>query len=350
MKVLYFGHYDPEYPRNKTLIKGLRENGAEILEINDRSRSFLKYAKLFFKYLKNKNDYDAMIVGFPGQETMFLANFLSRKPIIFDVFTSHYGGHVLDREKHGRNSLSAKWYRWLDKKSVNLAETALLDTDAHIDFFVNEFNLPREKFKRIFVGTDSSIFYPRSTAGPEAGKFIVHFHGNFIPLQGTEYIIKAAKLLEKEDLVFNVIGRGQTYGKDRKLAEKLAIKNINFIDRVPYEKLADYINMADISLGIFGGTLKAGLVIPNKVFEAIACAKPVISVDTKAARELFTDRENILFCRPADAPDLAEKILQLKQDENLRRHIAQGGYRIFKEKCTEKILGEQLLAIIKKNA
>ncbi len=352
MRILYFGHYDPRYPRNKVLIRGLRENRVEVQEINSHAKSFWKYFKLFFLYLEQSGQYDALVVGFPGQETMFLVKLLKvlrlirGKPVIFDVFTSHYGGHILDRGKHDWNSWPAKWYRWLDKKSVSWAEAALLDTNAHINFFVKEFDLPRQKFRRIFVGTDSTVFYPREIK-KDTDQFLVHFHGGYIPLQGVEYIIRAAKLLEKEKILFNLIGRGQTYQKNRNLAESLKVKNINFIDRVSYERLADYINMADVSLGIFGDTLKTGLVIPNKVFEAIACAKPVITADTKAARELFTDRENVLFCRPADAPDLAEKILKLKQDENLRQYIAQGGYQIFKERCTEKILGGQLLSIIK---
>lgn len=353
MRILYFGAYDPHYPRNKTLIKGLRENGAEVIEVNDRSRSFLKYIKLFFKYWKNREEYGAMVVGFPGQESMFLAKLLSKKPIIFDTFTSHYGGHVLDRDKVKKGSLKAKWYRWLDKKSVEFSNIALLDTEAHINFFVKEFGLPKEKFKRVFVGTDSHIFYPREVkkntdpSVSETGKFLVHFHGSRVPLQGVKYIIKAAKTLEGEGVVFNLIGRGQTYQKDQELAEKLEVKNINFVDRVPYEKLADYINMSDVSLGIFGDTLKTGLVIPNKVFEAMACAKPVITANTPAARELFTDGENILFCRPADSEDLADKILKMRNDAMTRQQIAQSGYRIFKEKCTEKILGEQLIKVIK---
>lgn len=346
MKIIYFGAYDPNYPRNKTLIKGLRQNGVEVIEINDRSRSFFKYLKLFFKYFKNKKNYDAVIVGFPGQESMFLAKMLTRKPIIFDTFTSHYGGHVLDRGHFGKNSLRAKWYKWLDKKSVSLSNVALLDTDSHIDFFVNQFNLPREKFRRVWVGTDSHVFYPREV-NKNTEKFLVHFQGNYIPLQGTEYIIKAAKLLEEENVVFTMLGRGQTYKKSRELADKLGVKNINFIGRVLYEKLADYINMSNVSLGIFGHTLKTELVIPNKVFEAIACAMPVITADTSAVRELFTDQENILFCQPANPKDLADKILKLKNDPSLRQKIAGGGYKVFQEKCAEKILGEQLLKIIK---
>jgi len=340
--ILYFGTYDPNYSRNRVLIKGLRQNGIQVLECNDRSKSFFKYINLFFKYLKFINKFDAMIVGFPGQEVMLLARLLTRKRIIFDAFTSHFGGYVLDRGKHKPNSLMAKWYKWIDRKSVLLSDVALLDTDAHIDFFVREFGLPKKKFIRVFVGTDSDVFYPRNIQ-KNTDAFLVHFHGNYIPLQGVEYIVRAAKLLENENIVFNLIGKGQTYNKVLDIAKKLNVENINFIDRVSYEKLSDFINEADVCLGIFGKTVKTNLVIPNKVFEAVACNKPVITAQTSAAKELFQDRQNVLFCNQADENDLAKKIMELKNDHELRTRIAAGGFNVFSECLTEKYIVSELL-------
>ena len=226
-----------------------------------------------------------------------------------------------------------------------MADLVLLDTDAHIDFFIREFGLPREKFRRIFVGTDSDIFYPRSDAKSD-DKFLVHFHGNYIPLQGVRYIIQAAKILEKENIVFNLIGRGQTFQNDRRLAEKLKLTNINFIEPVPYDKLPDYIARANVCLGIFGDSPKTELVIPNKVFEAIAMAKPVITADTPAVRELFTDKENIFLCRRADPRNLADAILQLKQNDELRQRISDGAYKLFKSRASEDIIGAELKQIL----
>ncbi|MEK7583051.1 MAG: glycosyltransferase [Patescibacteria group bacterium] len=144
-----------------------------------------------------------------------------------------------------------------------------------------------------------------------------------IPLQGVPYIRKAAEILRGDhDISFRIIGDGQW---------------------VPYEDLPNLIRAADACLGIFGDTDKTLRVIPNKVYEAIAMAKPVISSDTPAIRELFTDRENILLCRRADPEDLAEKILELRRDEQLRTRIAHGGHQLFLSRCTPKIIAADLL-------
>jgi len=180
--------------------------------------------------------------------------------------------------------------------------------------------------------------------------FVVEFHGNYIPLQGIQYIIRAAHIIQKggfNDLQFKIIGKGQTYKSVKSLSDKLNLSNVIFIERIPIEKIVKYIKNADICLGIFGDTDKTLRVIPNKVYEAIAMKKPVISADTPAIRELFRGGENILLCQRANPEDLAEKILLLKEDAALRARIAEGGYKLYKEKATPKIIGKELANILK---
>lgn len=180
-------------------------------------------------------------------------------------------------------------------------------------------------------------------------KFTVGFHGTFIPLQGVQFIIRAAKELEHDrEIVFEVVGSGQKHEEIISLAKELGLKTVNFVGMVPLDELPVRIRKPDICLGIFGDTQKALQVIPNKVYECIAMRKPVITSDTPAIRELFTDRENILLCRVADSKDLADKILVLKKDKKLMKKIAEGGYNLYKEHATPKVIAEKLLIDLKK--
>lgn len=345
MRILYFGVYNPDYSRNRILIRGLKASGVEIIKCRVPAKSRLKYIKLFWRFMRSPG-FDLMMVGFPGQEIMFLARFLTSKPIIFDAFTSHYGGYVLDRKKNPIKSFRAKYYRFLDKWSCKLANIILLDTQAHINFFVKEFNLPSKKFKRIFVGTDPDVFYPRETL-KDTDKFLVHFHGYYIPLQGVKYIIKAAKFLEKDDVRFNIIGNGQTFRDDLKLAEDLSVDNINFIPPVSYEELPLFMAKADICLGIFGDSPKTDLVIPNKVYEAVAMKKPVITADTQTIRELFDENDMVLI-RAADPKAIANAILMLKSNPELMFQMTENSYKKFLKFTSPQVLGKELLGVMLK--
>ena len=341
MKVCYFGIYNPNYSRNKELIKGLKENGIEIIGCRVEPTEKYKYWKLFKKHRKIK-DYDLMIVGFPGHSVMPLARLICKKKIIFDAFVSLYDSNIFDRKAYSPHGLKALKYWLLDWLACKLANKILLDTDEHIKYFVKTFRIKKEKFKRIFVGSDDSIFYPR-VHKKETDNSLVHFHGKYIPLQGIEYIVEAAKLLESENVQFNLIGKGQTYSMAVDLTKKLNVKNINFINPIAPGKLVKYIAQADVCLGIFGETQKATRVVPNKAYEAIAIKKPLITADTPAVRELFKNRENCLLCNIADSKDLAQKILILKNNPELRDKIAENGYKLFKAKLTPRLLGQRLI-------
>jgi len=360
MRILYFGVYEPSYARNWVLINGLKKNGVDVLELRQKPGRFALF-KLFLSYLKFKKNYDVMIVGFPGQEVMFLARALvwllrlgsgQVKPIIFDAFTSHYGGYILDRKRWGERSIRAHYFKFLDRWSCKLADIVLLDTQAHIDFFIREFELPAKKFRRIWIGANDEIFKPINRQDlfkqvlPVNDKFKVIFFGTYVPLQGVEYIIRAAKLLEHEkDIVFYFFGKGQDKPKCVKLTEELGLKNIEFTDMIKSEELRSKIASADVVLGLFGNTPKTPLVIPNKVYEATAMRKPVITSDTHAIRELFTE-DDMFLVNAANPNAIAQAIIKLKNDPSLRMRLAERGYMKFINNASSTILGAQLKLIV----
>jgi len=365
MIILYFGIYKPSYPRNKIIIDGLRENGVEVFECRTRPGLGWQF-RLLFKYLSfvihhslarrslgEGGSFDIMLVGFPGQEVMFLARLICWKPIVFDVFTSHYMGYILDRKYFSPTGWRAKYYRFMDRWSCKLADLVFLDTQAHIDYFTKEFQLPARKFFRVFLGAKSDVFKPlpphkmdgRSLESNE-GRFKAIFWGNFIPLQGVEYIIRAADILRDKPVDFYLIGRGQMLEASKVLAVKLDTRNLHFVDRISDEELIKYMDKSDICLSTFSGTLKADITIQNKIFETIASRRPVLTSRTTALKELFEDGVNCLLCNPADPKDLADKILMLMNNPALRERIAEAGYRLFRERLTEKRLGEDLMLSI----
>ncbi|MBI1755469.1 glycosyltransferase [Candidatus Azambacteria bacterium] len=342
MTICYFGDFDREYSRNRVIIKGLRENGVEVLLCNERLSGWRLWRALARKHKALRGKYDVMIVGYSDSRFIVpLAKLLSKKPIVWDAFYSLYDSFIFDRKLASSLSLKVAYYWFFDWFSCVLADKVLLDTNAHIEYFVKTFGVSRSKCVRVLVGTDDKIFYPReSRERPHA--FTVHFHGKFIPLQGVEYILKAASLLKNEQIAFRMVGKGQEYRRARKLADEYALNNVEWIDRVSYHELADLIVQTDIVLGIFGNTPKARRVIPNKVYEGIAMGKAVISADTPAVRELFQDKENILLCAVADGDDLARKIAELREDVSLRERIAKGGRALFMRNASPNVIGKAL--------
>jgi len=361
MRVCYFGSYDPTYPRNRILLKGMIRNDIDTIECNaplrrsfkpsSRYRNFLSRIGLGSKSLPIKYlslikkhavcNYDVMLVGYLAHPVFPLAKMISRKPKVIDIFYSLYDTLVFDRKIFDQGSFKSKILYYLDKLACDSSDIILLDTNQHIEYFSKTFGIERKKFKRIFVGSDDEVFYPRG-AKKKKTDFSVLFVGSFIPLQGIEYIIRSAKILEKENIIFEIIGIGQTYNEMKKLCKELNCMNVKFLGWQDYESLPIYYSKADLCLGIFGNTSKAKRVIPNKVFDGLAMGKPIVTGDSPAAREAFIDGRHCILCEMANPEALADSILKLKEDGELRDKIAKNGYSLFKERFCPKVIGKEL--------
>ncbi len=348
MKVCFFGNFLREYPRNEIMIQGLRHNGVEVVECNTRKRGLNKFIELYKKHKALNGDYDILFVAFSGHAIIWFARMLTKKKIVFDAFVSLYLTNIEDRETHSRHSLKARYYAFFDYISCKLSDAVLLDTQAQIQYFLERYKLDKNKFYRIFVGANENYFYPLKIQ-KKNNKIIVHWHGYIVPFNGIETIIQAANILRQyKDMEFRIITRfNSAYEKIKIMADSLELTNIIFFPEMNRKDLAREIQESDICLGIFGDNKKAQVVIPNKIFEAVACAKPVITARHPSVLELFHDSEDMVLCAPHDPESLAKKILTLR-DKEIQKKIGENALHTFNGKLTTKILGEEVKKIIQK--
>jgi glycosyltransferase involved in cell wall biosynthesis len=143
------------------------------------------------------------------------------------------------------------------------------------------------------------------------------------------------------DLHFKIVGSGQL----QPLLQRHP-PNVEHVPWVEYERLPQELQRAGCALGVFGTSEKAGRVIPNKVFQALACGVPVITADTPAARELLVEDESAQLVPPGEAPALAAAVRRFAEDPARARQIAEGGLRAYRAHASERALGERWRALI----
>lgn len=316
-----FGFPDPNSPRYRNVVKLYEREGWDIHKcLTTKKGFFAKCGDLKSQFRHLKNDCDAVLVNFPGYYLMPLAWRLTRRPrktLIFDAFVSISDTLVSDRKKVRWLNPLAWAYYLADIVSCHLADEVLIDTEAHKKFFVRRFFLKPKAVRVIYVGTRDDLFSP----GP--GKHLLAekrynalFIGSYIPLQGIEHIVEAARMLRGEtNIHFTLIGNGQTRPKIERQIEDLQLKNITLIDFQPIESLPDYLRSADVALGIFGTSSKADRVIPHKVYDAVACGVPVITAKNQAIGEKFQDGKQVFLCEAGNGESLAAAILRVKKHQ-----------------------------------
>jgi glycosyltransferase involved in cell wall biosynthesis len=345
MKILYVAGREQSYSRTRIVLKALEQQGIKVVPCFPPDRSFKHYPKLLWRAMKAAPKVDLVLVGFYGQIILPLLRLLTWKPILFDMYITTYDTMVYDRAKAQPGSWKARLYGLSDWLSYHMAGHSVLETASHIEFFKKVFKVSGKKLSRIFLAVDDLVIYPRPQQ-KNTQNFLVHFHGEYAPFHGIPYILHAAKLLEKEAIEFQIIGRGITYEADQKLARELQLRNVRFYDIVPYEELATMMARADVCLGIFGDNDRVLRVTTNKVVEAIAMARPLITTRNEPVQELLTHEQSAYLIERAKPQAIADAILKLRSDAALRDRIAVGGYEVFKKHCTVEELGIRFKAIM----
>jgi glycosyltransferase involved in cell wall biosynthesis len=199
----------------------------------------------------------------------------------------------------------------------------VLDTRAHAEYFREQYGLSENKCVAVFVGAEIDHF-PRMSGGNDRKKtadayFSVLFYGQFIPLHGIETIVRAAEISKEIPTIhWTIIGTGQEAEKIKKMVNKACLDKFIWIEWVNYEELKSHIHAADVCLGIFGTSGKSARVIPNKVFQIISTGKPLITRDSPAIRELFSDSDQGIYLVPAGNPEeLADTIRLLSESREV---------------------------------
>ncbi|HEX6700691.1 MAG TPA: glycosyltransferase [Gaiellaceae bacterium] len=273
---------------------------------------------------------DAVLVGYPGHADMPLARLLARgRPLVFNPLVSLSDTLVGDRGRFRPGSPAARALRALDRVALRSADVVVADTEANAEFLARLGGIPRSEVEICFVGAEERVFRPGwSPAEP----FTALFVGKLSPLHGVETILAAARLAP--DIPFRLVGSGQL---EPLLEERPP--NVDWVRWLDYAQLPGELHRCGCALGVFAGSPKAARVIPNKVFQALACGAPVVTADTPAARELLDDGESALLVPPADPETLAGAVRRLRDDPDLARRIAVGGAAVYRERASEAVLG-----------
>lgn len=302
--------------------------------------------------LRDRRPWDAILVPYPGHLDVAAAVAIARlraalgarRPlVVLDLFVSLSETLVSDRRRVAAGSLAARALSAVDRSAVALADLVIADTAEHARAWRAEGLRPRGLVV-VPVGADP-IFQPRSAppADEVVGRDLDVVHiGSHIPLHGGATIVAAARLIDAP-LRITMIGRGQ----ERGALEQQAGGAVRFEDPIAFEELPARLGRADIALGIFGGSRKARSVVPHKVYQALACGRPLITADTPAQAALLRHGRDAWLVPPEDPRALAAALQALAGDPRLRRELGAAGRRRFEESCGPGRLALELCAALR---
>jgi glycosyltransferase involved in cell wall biosynthesis len=144
---------------------------------------------------------------------------------------------------------------------------------------------------------------------------------------GLELILDSARELRQTlpDVRFLLVGEGAEKEKLQTLAETEELDNVIFLREQPREQVPFYINASDVCLVLLRKADLFRTVLPSKMLEFMACARPVVLGVEGQARQILERAQAGLYVPPGDRPALITALMDLYRDPALRARLGESG-------------------------
>lgn len=305
----------------------------------------------FFVGLFRKTD--IIIATSPQFFTTWSAFFLSlfkRKPWIFEL--RDLWPESIKTVGAIKQNRIIRVLEYIELKLYKNSSKVVAVTDAFKKNLINR-GIDKDKIEVVTNGANLSLYQPKKKDEnllKELGlenKFIVGYIGTHGLAHSLKFIINSISKVEDKDIHFLFIGGGAVKEKIVKLAKKLNLKNITFLNPIPKSEVSKYLSIIDVSLAPLKKSDTFKTVIPSKIFEASAMLKPTLLGVEGQAQEII-EKYNAGICfEPESEKDFLEKLYTLKNNKDFYSKALKGCEVLAKD-YNRDILAKKMLEIIKK--
>jgi glycosyltransferase involved in cell wall biosynthesis len=127
-----------------------------------------------------------------------------------------------------------------------------------------------------------------------------------------------------------LVGDGEAAPELKQQAERLALTScITWAGRIPYREVPAWIGAMTLCVAPFRGD--RGETSPVKVFDYLACGRPVIASAIPSVAAIFSAAAGVALVPPDDPVSLAEAVVALLDDRERQFHMATQGRRFIEQ-------------------
>lgn len=286
------------------------------------------------------NEVDSWLVG-------ILLKVLLRKRVVFDVH-EYYPSHIIallpnHPIRQPLEKLLIKFFTVCSK----LTDGAIFTNQTRADLY--KFQCPQVIVRHcVSLKLVDGIIQKDSTLETQyKGRTVLLHVGLLRDTYGTEQLIEAIGLLQDvPNLVCVVLGG--IYDPHNVIQHKLADLDLNerleIVEKVPFEQVVQYLNVADIGLIVVQPCRKSFVTsLARKFLEYIAFGVPIVASDFPEMRRIVEKYEVGLLVNPEDPQDIARAIKILVQDPVMRSRMKANGRAAFENELNWEMESQSLV-------
>lgn len=254
------------------------------------------------------------------------------------VITIHDPNPHLGEVKNNWRNIFLDFFNILLAKKAN---RVIVHSEKHKNELVKR-RIPSNKIVVISHGDYS--FFTKYRRGNLPEKNCILFFGRIVEYKGLEYLIKAVPIISKEISPIKVIIAGEgDFNKYKKLIDSISngyfeVHN-NFI---PDQMVAELFERAQLLILPYIEATQSG---PLHI--AYAFKKPVVCTNVGALQEVVVHGKTGLIVPPKDVESLADAIIKLLKDDDLRKEMGENAYRKMKDEMSWDNIAEKTIKVYK---
>jgi glycosyltransferase involved in cell wall biosynthesis len=182
------------------------------------------------------------------------------------------------------------------------------------------------------------------------GCFVVAFAGLHGMAQGLDTVLEAAAQLRRHPgVVVCLIGDGPVKARLMEQATARGLANVRFLPAVPLAEVPPYLLAADALLVPLRSHPVFETFVPSKLYDFLACARPVILMADGEAREILETSGGGLHAPPGDAAGLAATIERLRaMSPGERRRMGERGRTFVRTHFTRAAQAARLAELLER--
>ncbi|MGB9235239.1 MAG: glycosyltransferase family 4 protein [Terriglobales bacterium] len=225
------------------------------------------------------------------------------------------------------------------------ADRIVVVTSGFKQHLIQHWNVAAGRISIVENGVETDLFRPDPAAASDVRKrfsldhrFLICYIGTMGMAHGLETLIAAAEELQTTlpEALFLLIGEGAEKQHIIDLARARRLSNLQFLDQQPRERIPAFVSAADLCLVLLRKNDLFKTVIPTKLLEYMACARPVIVAVDGQSRQIVEEAQAGVFARPEDSHAMVKAIHDLARDPALRSQMGMNGRQHIAEKFSRE--------------
>lgn len=239
------------------------------------------------------------------------------------------------------NPLIIKLARFIESFTLRKAIYVVSVTEGIKKYLKENYRIGSDRIITISNGVNIDLFKPIENTkeilnlNPQFN--YVLFVGSLVDWQGVDTLIKASPLILKDmpKTRFLIVGDGSMKVSYMDLVTQINVsKEFSFIGTVSHDLVPLYISASDICV-VPKKPLESGY-SPLKLYEYMACGKPVVASNIPGFEILSESNSGLLF-EPENPKELANTILKLLHDDRLRIKMGNNALNVSKNNSWKKV-------------